>query len=422
MVRNKMAPPPQARKFGAPLFFCTFTESSDEVVLGGGGGSSSTGVANRLLLVKTEAEGKRTGTGTGTGAHQCRLECDPAGELHTGAFTCVNGTWVKSKQYFISVMSGGDLLVKYRLDRRSKGEKDDELQFRKIDIDRSKTKSIQGAEVKSIASNFTGAQVAVGLDTGKIVIFETDKMEQVRFFDPNKHSQVPPKGGVMNLSYSSCGTRVVAVKDNGFAFIWDTTSGKKKTKATPVTPFESATPGGMFRGCYSYSLSKDTSKTFFCLGENVKGKSFLTTWSMEKGGKKGSKLLLTRKVPAHQSALTALAGYSSPIRKGKGTASSAKGEKHLVATACSEGEIAVYSLEHGLTCLVRVPNAHMIFVTNLAFSNDGGRLVSVSADAGARITSIVRTGDQVARERQLKYAVMFLLLAMIIYYFFLNNM
>jgi WD40 repeat protein len=268
----------------------------------------------------------------------------------------------------------------------------------------------------------TGAHVAVGLDNGKIVVFESDKIEQTRFFDPNKHSQVPPKGGVMNLSYSACGTRIVVVKDSGLAFIWDmSAAGKKKTnKASPVTPIESPTPGGMFRGCYSYSLSKDTSKISFCLGVNVKGKSFLTTWSMDKHskGKGNSKVLLTRKVAAHQSALTALAGYSTPVRKG---ATSTEGEKHLVATACSEGEIAVYSLEHGLTCFVRVPNAHMIFVTNLAFSNDGKRVVSVSADAGARITSIVRSGDQVVRARQLRYALLFLLLAMIIYYFLLNN-
>ena len=410
-----MAPPPPARKFGAPLFFCSFTDSdaNDEVVLGGGGGASKTGVANRLLLVKVDEE-KATHV---TGAHQCRLECDPSAEVHTGSLTTVNGVWVKGKPYFVAVLSGGDGLVKYQLKKSGQGGKKDGEEketFNKLEINKSNISSFKQAAISSIASNNLGTQIAVGFDTGKIVIYEASKLDEVKEFNPKKHSQIPDKGGIMSLSFTFCGTKVAAVKGNGFAFVWDTAASGKNEKAASVTVFQSPVPGGMFRGCYSYDLPK--SKKLFCMGLNIKGRSMLTSWSLEKEGK-GKKLVLKRKVNAHKAALTALAGYSSlsPVRKG---AVGSKG-KCLVASASSEGEVSVYSLEHNLTCLVRVPNAHMIFTTCVNFSNDGSRLVSVSADAGARIVTVTKSGDQVKLEQNLMIALFMFLLVIFLYYFVL---
>ena len=56
----------------------------------------------------------------------------------------------------------------------------------------------------------------------------------------------------------------------------------------------------------------------------------------------------------------------------------------------------------------------MIFVTNLAFSPDGRRLVSCSADAGARITNITKTGRQVGMEHNIFLALVALLLALLL--------
>ncbi len=63
-----------------------------------------------------------------------------------------------------------------------------------------------------------------------------------------------------------------------------------------------------------------------------------------------------------------------------------------MAAGSSEGDIAVFSLPN-LSKVMKVRGAHMIFVTDLAFSNDGKQIVSVSADAGARITTVTKESN-----------------------------
>ena len=180
--------PPPARKFGAPLFFCTFTDSSDgtEVVLGGGGGASSTGVANRLLLVPVEEN--ETSKRAASGPHKYQLECDPSSELHTGSLTVVSGTWVEKKPYFLSVLSGGEGLVKYKLDQGKDGKKE----FAQLKYDKAKLESLKQAEIKTVVSNNAGTQVAVGFDTGKIVVYGVEGLESLRTFDPEKPTELSP--------------------------------------------------------------------------------------------------------------------------------------------------------------------------------------------------------------------------------------
>ena len=391
-----MAPPPPARKFGAPLFFCTFTDSSDgtEVVLGGGGGASSTGVANRLLLVPVEEN--ETSKGAASGPHKYQLECDPSSELHTGSLTVVSGTWVEKKPYFLSVLSGGEGLVKYKLDRGKDGKKE----FAQLKYDKAKLASLKQAEIKTVVSNNAGTQVAVGFDTGKIVVYDVEGLESLRTFDPEKHEKVlPSKGGIMSLCFTPCDSKLIAVKDNGTAFIWDQAPKETKKKAkkkgsSVVTKFP--TDAGLFRGCHAWEASN--AKTYFSLGVNGKNRrSNVSTWVLT--GKDAKIAAMQTSRPAHNAAITALAGSRT---------------NKLVATASSEGEICVYSLEHKLALLQRVPNAHMIFVTNLGFSVDGKRLVSCSADAGARILTITKTGDQIAMERNLLIALLFLVIALLL--------
>ena len=396
-----MAPPPPARKYGAPLFFCSFApkSSSDaaEVVLGGGGGASSTGVANRLLLVRVEDN-----AGVKGGPHKERLESDPASELHTGNVTAVGGTLVPTKDYFIAVLSGGDGLVKYRL----KSGEGDKKEFQKIDVaDREKLKSFKQAEIKVATSDSTGTHVAVGYSSGKIVVYETGTFREVKSFDPSKHSEVlPEKGGVMNLCYTPCDGKLVVVRDNGTAFVWDHAAKKKtekkesKKKSAEVAKVPG--DGGMYRGCCSFEGGDGSS--LFCLGVNGKDRrSKVSMWCVGGLGT-GARRLVSRH--AHNSAITALAGCSG-AEQGRG---------RLVATACSEGDICIYSADHKMAVLHRVSNAHMIFVTNLAFSPDGRRLVSCSADAGARITNITKTGRQVGMEHNIFLALVALLLALLL--------
>ena len=43
--------------------------------------------------------------------------------------------------------------------------------------------------------------------------------------------------------------------------------------------------------------------------------------------------------------------------------------------------------------------AHMVFVTGITFSHDGKHVLSVSADASARITDVTRASVKAASER-----------------------
>jgi len=108
-------------------------------------------------------------------------------------------------------------------------------------------------------------------------------------------------------------------------------------------------------------------KTEFVVGMNKGGTSFLRTFALG-----SDKLTSRRKVKAFDTRVSALAGLGS-----------------LVAVGSSEGDIAVFSLPN-LSRVMMVRSAHMIFVTDLAFSNDGKQVVSVSADAGARITTVTK--------------------------------
>merc|ERR1719263_573667 len=113
----------------------------------------------------------------------------------------------------------------------------------------------------------------------------------------------------MSLAYTPCGTKVVAVKDNGSAFVWDPSALSKKKKkkegggkaGTPVVKFPQ--DGGMFRGCFA--LDGKDNKCLFCLGVNGKGKkSQVTSWSL---ADEGSRVLRHVARHAHNSAITALA-------------------------------------------------------------------------------------------------------------------
>jgi len=379
------------------------------VVLGGGGGASSTGVANRLLLVPVQPNDAVKG-----GPHKDQLKSDPASELHTGDITTVSGTWVQNKPYFVAVLSGGAGLSKYKLGKGADGKEE----FREVEVDGGKAESFKQAEIKTVASNASGTRIAVGYNTGKIVIYDTETMGEIRSFDPEKHEDVlPPKGGIMNLCYSPCGGKILVVKDSGVAFVWESGAGapaspsKKKKKHSKDKKSNSGSAGGgatvvkfpqdlgTFRGCYAFQGGDG--KPLFCLGVNCKDrKSRVSTWRIA-GGSHAARQVFRY---AHGAAMTALAGHS-----GEATGN------RLVATASSEGDVCVFSAgESSLTALHRVSNAHMIFVTDLSFSRDGRRLVSVSADAGARITCVTRSAKQIAMQRHILLALLPLLVALII--------
>ena len=183
----------------------------------------------------------------------------------------VKGAWVATKPNFMAVMSGGDGLAKYRLTggaaKQGEGKEGEgkeggqatKVGFEKVALGEDKTRSFKQAEIKVVASNSDGTRVAVGFATGKIVIYETGEMGEFLAFNPAKHYLVPDEGGVMNLCYSPCGKKLGVVKDDGFAFVWDTAASqavakskkkKKGAQAPRVVVFE--TKGAGARGIYAY--------------------------------------------------------------------------------------------------------------------------------------------------------------------------
>lgn len=393
--------PALSRKFGAPLFFCSFTQSEDEVILGGGGGSSSTGVANRLLLVDVEKDVATKNTkGQDRNPGRNQLEENPKSEIHTGDSAVISGAFISSKKTIVCGMTGEESIHLYKLSPKGKG-KQDKRAFEKVQISDQVAKT--HVEIKVITASADGSKFAVGLLTGEIYVYQIEGLKTLISSNSDASGKSSSISGVMNLFFTPDGSSLIIVRDSGRAFYWNF-SNKNKSKSMEEISTPKNKVKTMLRGCYA---CKENSKSLsIYAGVNQRGRSSVAKWILE-SDKDASKLTYRKQVFAYKSAITVLTGSSPGDQE-----NTSKGATNLIATGSSEGDVTIYCART-LAKRVKVQSAHMIFVTNLAFSPDGKRLVSVSADAGARITTVVRSPSNIPV--QLLLAIFFALIAFLLY-------
>lgn len=112
------------------------------------------------------------------------------------------------------------------------------------------------------------------------------------------------------------------------------------------------------------------------------------------------KIFVFRKQPDGDASAWSCVGSRKALPQPITTLAMAPGGKTL-GFGCSEGGVAALS-SGALSLLNRLPYAHMVFVTALAFSPSGKVLASVSADASARCTAVtLRT--RTARQAFLRF-------------------
>ena len=182
---------------------------------------------------------------------------------------------------------------------------------------------------------------------------------------------------------------LAAVGQRGRLWAWRVTSDGRRAQPLrpgegeggegerPVPPTAVAAPQalgeGQLRGC-AFGRGEELFTAYNPAGKQ--GRPVLLRWDLQSDA------------PPRRSAATA-------HRVGRVCALAAWGTpgapRSLVATGSTEGEVCLFDGER-LAPLRRVPGAHMIFVTELAFSECGRWAVSVSADAGARCHAVPEGG------------------------------
>lgn len=387
-----------ARKYGAPLFACGFAAGEGEaagggggglVAVAGGGGAGSTGVANRVLLL-------------GFQGPDGELAADPLAEASTGKVAPARGAAPRggpAPRPFAVALAGGDLksFLPARAAPAGQGEGQGQGEGEAaaswaLAADPSPRAAALGAEVKALgfapaaAGGGVSPLLAAGIEGGKVAVLAWPALGEPRALltlpkeagDPASVALGPLPG---DSEEGEAGWRLVAVvgqRGRLWAFLLSP-DGRRSAPLPPQgegegqqAPRALAAPAalgeGQLRGG-AFGRGEELFTAFNPAGKQ--GRPVLLRWDL-RGGRPPQ-----RSGAAHRAGrICALAAWGVP-----------GAPRSLVATGSTEGEVCLFDGER-LAPLRRVQGAHMIFVTELAFSEDGKWAVSVSADAGARCHAV----------------------------------
>ena len=392
-----------ARKYGAPLFACGFAAGEGEaagsppgpggggglVAVAGGGGAGSTGVANRVLLL-------------GFRGPEGELAADPLAEAGTGKVAPARGAAPRggpAPRPFAVALAGGDLRSFHPARAAPAGPgragREAAASWALAAAPSGRAASL-GAEVKALgfapaaAGGGASPLLAAGTEGGEIAVLAWPALGAPRARlalpkgagDPASVALGPLPDGPRE---GAAGWRLLAVvgqRGRLWAFLLSPDgrraapllpAGKGEREGEgPRAPQAVAAPAalgeGQLRGG-AFGRGEELFTAFNPAGKQ--GRPVLLRWDLRGGGPP------RRSGAAHRAGrVCALAAWGAP-----------GAPRSLVATGSTEGEVCLFDGER-LAPLRRVPGAHMIFVTELAFSEDGRWAVSVSADAGARCHAV----------------------------------
>jgi prolactin regulatory element-binding protein len=396
-------PKPNTKKFGMPLYASAWADERSLLVAGGGGKKSS-GIPNRVCVATFDGE----------------TLSEPLFSCHTDE-TAPQALVMFPDNSRVLCVFGGDVAV-YDVTRdpdapggEALGEDEnadpparDEttkspyvVKPARLAADGSAARSkLAACDVKCAAFSSDGAKLAVGLEDGTVAVCEwrddddragglavtseigkhADAVTGV-CFSPDDDDVLLTTSAESAVSRENAGAALWSVgkKQRLFAFQAPTTAAaglrekKKKRNARVVASYRAA----VFRA------DGDVATVL-----NVNGEGYVSRWTPNdvtndekwKRWKHAGSIRATR----------------DPV---SAAASARDGDAMCLGT--SEGDVAV--VETGAPGRLRVrardTSAHMIFVTTVAFSTDGGFILSGSADASARCVSARRVSVAAATAR-----------------------
>lgn len=216
-------------------------------------------------------------------------------------------------------------------------------------------------ETKCIVFSADGKLMALGSGDGRLRLFSWPALA-LRADVERAHTQA-----ISDADFSADATLLLttgneAVGPAGGAAVWRVSDGKEALQRVRWLEGVKARRGARvtLRGA---KFARDGSGLAFT-GANMGDEARVLAWRCADW-----RCMTSRRVLSE--ALTSLALSPAPGR--------------LLGVGGSDGSVALLSAKT-LACLRRVPAAHMVFVTGLAFSPGGGALASLSADASARCT------------------------------------
>ena len=367
---------PPSSKFGAPLFVAGFAEAAGgpepadagapaasahparHIVVAGGGGSGSTGVANRVLVVPVGPGGA--------------VAADPAAELATGAQACIKGAMAPDGRGLACGLTGGGLRS-YVLAAAAAADGADGAAEGPA-LAAGAASDLGKKEATCVAFTPDGKLVVAGLQGGGLAAFAWPRLERVPgceawqggevsalAFGPVAAAAGGGGAGKKKKKGAAAKRRVVAlVTAAGDLALWSMEAGGAGWRRGEASALPRAA-GVAVKGC-GFGLGDQ-----LFTGLNGPKASFVAKWEAGAGGAKA----VGRARAFADGRISAFAAWGSE-----------KAGRSLVAAGSSEGEVRIFD-GRNLATLLKVPKAHMIFTTDIAFSRDGNAVVSVSADASA---------------------------------------
>ena len=400
-------PKPNTKKFGMPLYASAWADERSLLVAGGGGKKSS-GIPNRVCVATFDGE----------------TLSEPLFSCHTDE-TAPQALVMFPDNSRVLCVFGGDVAV-YDVTRdpdapggEALGEDEnadppacDEttkspyvVKPARLAADGSAARSkLADCDVKCAAFSSDGAKLAVGLEDGTVAVCEwrddddragglavtseigkhADAVTGV-CFSPDDDDVLLTTSAESAVSRENAGAALWSVgkKQRLFAFQDPTTA---KTLAAAKRNKRNARVVASYRAAV-FRADGDVVTVL-----NVNGEGYVSRWTPSAGIGNDAKNE-TWKRWKHAGSIRAT---RDPV---SAAASARDGDAMCLGT--SEGDVAV--VETGAPGRLRVrardTSAHMIFVTTVAFSTDGGFILSGSADASARCVSARRVSVAAATAR-----------------------
>ena len=400
-------PKPNTKKFGMPLYASAWADERSLLVAGGGGKKSS-GIPNRVCVATFDGE----------------TLSEPLFSCHTDE-TAPQALVMFPDNSRVLCVFGGDVAV-YDVTRdpdapggEALGEDEnadppacDEttkspyvVKPARLAADGSAARSkLADCDVKCAAFSSDGAKLAVGLEDGTVAVCEwrddddragglavtseigkhADAVTGV-CFSPDDDDVLLTTSAESAVSRENAGAALWSVgkKQRLFAFQDPTTA---KTLAAAKRNKRNARVVASYRAAV-FRADGDVVTVL-----NVNGEGYVSRWTPSAGIGNDAKNE-TWKRWKHAGSIRAT---RDPV---SAAASARDGDAMCLGT--SEGDVAV--IETGAPGRLRVrakdTSAHMIFVTTVAFSTDGGFVLSGSADASARCVSAKRVSVAAASAR-----------------------
>jgi prolactin regulatory element-binding protein len=385
-------PKPNTKKFGMPLYASAWADERSLLVAGGGGKKSS-GIPNRVCVATFDGE----------------TLSEPLFSCHTDE-TAPQALVMFPDNSRVLCVFGGDVAV-YDVTRDPATAEDEALgEDENADPPASQSRAGAGAspyvvkparlaadgsaarstvadcDVKCAAFSSDGAKLAVGLEDGRVCICEwADDDDRAGGLTLTKevgaHADAvtcvcfsPDDKSVLTTSAESA-----AVPENAGAALWSVEKNKRlfafRDPAVSVPRGNTGKNAKAKRVVASYRLAAFRADGDVVTVLNVNGEGFVSRWTPEVSKPDDVSWTIVGSIRATRDPVSAASASFDGARVGLGTSEGAVVLVDVGETGSKTKRPRVRACDN---------SAHMIFVTTLAFSTDGGYVLSGSADASAR--------------------------------------